>query len=77
HAATAYAERKGYDGVICGHIHVPAERHFNNTHYLNTGDWQDSCSAIIEHENGDWELLDVPSWLNSQASIKQLKPRVA
>ncbi|MAF76426.1 MAG: UDP-2,3-diacylglucosamine hydrolase, partial [Idiomarinaceae bacterium] len=36
-----------------------------------------SCSAIIEHENGDWELLDVPSWLNSQASIKQLKPRVA
>jgi hypothetical protein len=25
--------------------------------YLNCGDWVDSCTAIVEHENGAMELV--------------------
>lgn len=49
------AERK-FDGVICGHIHHPANTYYGNVHYLNSGDWVESLSALIEHENGEWEI---------------------
>lgn len=74
--ATQMAKRKGYDGIICGHIHIPADKNLNDTHYLNTGDWQDSCSAIIEHENGELELLDGPNWLRSRANNEVFLARV-
>ena len=51
-----YAEQQGVDGIICGHIHHPALQ-FGDIDYLNCGDWVENCSAIIEHENGEWELL--------------------
>jgi len=48
---------KGYAGVICGHIHVPKIIKGNNTAtYINCGDWTDHCSAILEYNNGDFEI---------------------
>lgn len=74
--ASEFAKRKGYDGIICGHIHVPADKQLNDTHYLNTGDWQDSCSAVVEHCSGEFELLCAQSWLRSRANQEVLLARV-
>jgi UDP-2,3-diacylglucosamine pyrophosphatase LpxH len=58
---TAEARRGGYDGVICGHIHSAAIRDMDGIAYVNTGDWVESCTAVVENAEGrmlliDWEL---------------------
>ena len=56
--AVAHAARqRGMDGVICGHIHWAADRRIGDLRYLNCGDWVDSCSAIIEHLDGRFEVV--------------------
>lgn len=51
------ARTKGYDGVICGHIHQPEDRMINGIHYLNSGDWVETLSALAEDYDGNWEIL--------------------
>ncbi len=51
------AGRQEVDGVICGHIHHAASRYFGNVHYLNAGDWVESCTAICETRDGRFELV--------------------
>lgn len=51
------AARRGVDGVICGHIHHAAIRMIDNVLYVNTGDFVESCSAIVEHMDGRLEIL--------------------
>ena len=51
------ARTKGYDGVICGHIHLPEDRMINGIHYLNSGDWVETMSALAEDHDGNWEIL--------------------
>jgi len=53
-----HAMEHGYDGVICGHVHVGADKPLHGVRYLNCGDWVESCSAIVEHLDGRMELLD-------------------
>ena len=53
----AEARRLGADGVICGHIHHAASRDIDGLHYLNTGDWVESCTAIVEHYDGRMEVI--------------------
>lgn len=54
---TTYARKRKFDGVICGHIHTPEIKTVSGTVYMNTGDWVESCSALVEHLDGRWELL--------------------
>lgn len=54
---STYAKKNGYDGVICGHIHKAEIRDINNIHYINCGDWVESCTAIVETYDGEWEIL--------------------
>ena len=54
---TAYAKRKGYDGVICGHIHYAEIKTVNDITYMNDGDWVESKTALVEHMDGRWEIL--------------------
>jgi UDP-2,3-diacylglucosamine pyrophosphatase LpxH len=54
----AEAQRRGVDGVICGHIHHAAIRTINGVLYVNTGDFVESCTAIAEHEDGSFEILE-------------------
>ncbi|EKE86880.1 UDP-2,3-diacylglucosamine diphosphatase [Idiomarina xiamenensis] len=68
-SAAAYAKRKGYDGVICGHIHHANIRDIDGISYYNDGDWVESCSAIIEDHNGTLRLLDVNQWLHQQQQV--------
>ena len=51
------AESRGCHGVICGHIHTPADKRFGDLHYLNSGDWVESLSAIVERFDGQFELI--------------------
>lgn len=54
----ALARARGCTGVMCGHIHTPADKHLGDIHYLNSGDWVESLTAIVEHLDGRYELLD-------------------
>jgi UDP-2,3-diacylglucosamine pyrophosphatase LpxH/glycosyltransferase involved in cell wall biosynthesis len=45
------------DGIICGHIHTPEDKQVGPVHYLNSGDWVESLTAIIEHNDGRMELV--------------------
>lgn len=51
------AARRGMDGVICGHIHHATIRMIDNIVYVNTGDFVESCSAIVEHADGRMEIV--------------------
>ena len=55
--AHAAAER-GVDGVVCGHIHSAEIRQFGGVTYYNDGDWVESCTALVEHPNGQIEIVD-------------------
>ena len=48
----AEARRRGADGVICGHIHHPTMRDIDGVSYVNIGDFVESCSLVIEREDG-------------------------
>lgn len=56
-ATTAEAARRGFDGVVCGHIHRPALRQVGGVLYANDGDWVENLTALVEHRNGQLELL--------------------
>jgi UDP-2,3-diacylglucosamine pyrophosphatase LpxH len=51
------ARDRGCRGVICGHIHTPADKLIGDIHYLNSGDWVESLTAILEHHDGRFELI--------------------
>ncbi|WP_137158074.1 UDP-2,3-diacylglucosamine diphosphatase [Rhizobium sp. FKL33] len=51
------ARRHQVDGVICGHIHHAVIEDIGGVKYINTGDWVESCTAIIENYDGTMELV--------------------
>lgn len=53
----ALARDRGCRGVICGHIHTPADKLIDGIHYLNSGDWVESLTAIVEHHDGRFQLI--------------------
>ena len=52
-----YCKKKGYDGVICGHIHHAEIKEIDGVMYMNDGDWVESLTALVEHHNGSWEIV--------------------
>jgi UDP-2,3-diacylglucosamine pyrophosphatase LpxH len=62
--ATEHARAEGYDGIVCGHIHRANLRNIDGTVYCNTGDWVESCSALIETLDGELQLLRWPNGLS-------------
>ena len=58
--AAARARTQGYDGVVCGHIHRARLARIEGTLYGNTGDWVESCSALVESEEGELALVRWP-----------------
>ncbi|MEM6665750.1 MAG: UDP-2,3-diacylglucosamine diphosphatase, partial [Pseudomonadota bacterium] len=68
-ALTQEARRRGVDGVICGHIHHASDRMIGDIHYVNTGDWVESCTAVVEHMDGRLEII---RWMDRHAEPKAL-----
>ncbi len=56
-ALSSEARRNGVDGVICGHIHHATIHDRFGIRYINTGDWVESCTAIVETHDGRFELI--------------------
>ena len=52
------AKRKKCIGIMCGHIHTPADKMIGDVHYLNSGDWVESTTALVEHFDGRFEILE-------------------
>lgn len=66
----AEARRRGMDGVVCGHVHQPllreqvmGENGEKTLLYANCGDWIERATALVEHENGQLEILNVNQFL--------------
>ena len=53
------AIEKGFDYVICGHIHQPQQRTITNDKgsvvYLNSGDWIENLTSL-EYDKGEWNI---------------------
>jgi len=52
-----YCKKRGYDGVICGHIHHAEIKEIDGVAYMNDGDWVESLTALVEHHDGRWEIV--------------------
>ncbi|MDD7910399.1 MULTISPECIES: UDP-2,3-diacylglucosamine diphosphatase [Pseudovibrio] len=73
-ALVAEAERQGVDGVICGHIHHAADHIKFGVHYINTGDWVESCTAVAENHDGSFEVI---RWADQQRNTEDAAQPVA
>jgi len=58
-AVARYARDYEVDSVLCGHIHRAAIDRMHEINYYNSGDWVESCTALVEHDDGHIELLQV------------------
>jgi UDP-2,3-diacylglucosamine pyrophosphatase LpxH len=52
------ARRRGFDGVVCGHIHKAEIRDINGIRYCNDGDWVESLTALVELDSGELRIID-------------------
>ena len=52
-----HAKSLNCDGVICGHIHKAEIKLIDGLEYMNSGDWVESNSALVEDINGNWSLI--------------------
>ena len=57
----AAARENNVDGVVCGHIHRAAIHEDFGLTYVNCGDWVESCTAAVEHDDGRIEIIN---WAN-------------
>ncbi len=61
------ARKNEVDGVICGHIHHAVMEDIDGIRYVNTGDWVESCTAVVERYDG---TLDMITWQQPAASTE-------
>jgi len=61
-----YCKKRGFDGVICGHIHHAEIKEINGVAYMNDGDWVESCTALVEHWDGRWEIV---TWTREKDNV--------
>jgi len=73
-ALTTMVRDRGLDGVICGHIHVPAIDRRQDTVYANC-DWIEHASAIAEAEDGTLVLLEFLPEVRETAEPGRVVPK--
>jgi UDP-2,3-diacylglucosamine pyrophosphatase LpxH len=74
-AIVRYARDFDVDGVLCGHIHTAAVREIDGVAYYNTGDWVESCTAIVERYDGAIELLQLGEGAGAEVSTEEAPGR--
>lgn len=77
--------RRGFDGVVCGHIHHAEIREIDGLLYCNDGDWVESLTALVETLDGElqlvrWDRLQAPEmpvlrWFEGETA--ELTPAMA
>lgn len=71
---TTRARDLGFDGVICGHYHIPALADFGGITYANCGDWLDHFSAVTETAEGQLQLVRWPEPVAEAAAARNRMP---
>ena len=81
------ARWKKCKGIICGHIHTPADKIVGDVHYLNSGDWVESMTAILEYHDRTFEVINyhdfcrltnrVPKGIVASADVSEFIQRPA
>ena len=56
-AVASEARKRGYQVVVCGHIHHAEIRAIDDVLYCNDGDWVESMTALVEHADGRLEII--------------------
>ena len=74
---TDEAKRRGYDGVLCGHIHKPEIRYINGILYCNDGDWVESLSAIVETYSGELKIIHWPYRASVVKNVADVEEEIA
>jgi UDP-2,3-diacylglucosamine pyrophosphatase LpxH len=64
-AVAREVKARGFDGVVCGHIHHAAIKTLEGVLYINDGDWVESCTALVEDMRGNLEIL---CWASAAAA---------
>src|SRR5476651_2350889 len=72
-AVVRYAEKYSVDAVLCGHIHSAAIHKFGDITYYNCGDWVETCSALVESEDGVIEIVNYGPLQFSFAPVAQTR----
>ncbi|MFA9461711.1 UDP-2,3-diacylglucosamine diphosphatase [Thiohalorhabdus sp. Cl-TMA] len=67
HAIAHEARKQGADGLVCGHIHRAEITPINGVLYCNCGDWVESCTALVEGDGGDLQILH---WGDEKQALK-------
>ena len=66
-------KKQGYDGVIAGHIHHAEIREIDGIQYMNCGDWVESCTALVEKEDGEICIIDYGNKVNENDKENQIE----
>ena len=69
--AAHYALERGFDGIVCGHIHRPGIRMIDGCLYANDGDWVEHRTALAEGHDGALQLID---WKRDAVDLEVLGP---
>lgn len=64
--AADYAKRRGFSGIVCGHIHRPGMRMIDGVCYANDGDWVEHRTALAETRTGELKIL---RWANGALHV--------
>lgn len=72
---TELARSRDCDGVICGHIHHPSIRMIDGISYMNSGDWVETLSALVEDFDGNWNLVYYNQALYEEKPAEQKSPK--
>jgi len=67
------ARKRECQGIICGHIHTPDDKMVDDIHYLNSGDWVESLTAIVEYDDGRFEIIGYPEFCSRLEEKARLK----
>ena len=54
--------------MICGHIHHASIQHYDDITYLNSGDWVESLTAIVETYKGNWKIINYTELVEKEES---------
>lgn len=70
------AARRGLDGVVCGHIHKAEMRRIasgdgREVEYFNCGDWVESLTALVEHDDGLLRVIDGASLVEQLGEVAE------
>lgn len=72
--AAQYALDRGFDGIVCGHIHRPGIRRIGESLYANDGDWVEHRTALAESADGTLQILN---WQLDTILVEALDPALA